>query len=366
MIRPPDPLRSVRRSTGNPDGTSVREPEGHAVGQQRRPGALIISLDFEIHWGVRHLFPIHGNYRNNLLGEWEVVPRILGMFREYEVAATWATVGFLFALNREELQGFSPVLRPEYLEASLSPYREPLGSGENEDPLHYAPSLIEEIRATPRQEVATHTFSHYFCREPGQTRETFAADLQSAITIAEQRGVQIRSIAFPLNQHNPEYDDLLVKAGIICYRGNQRSWMYRASGAAGQTPWKRAARLLDAYVNVSGRQTMRWEDLANGCDGICNLPASFHLRPFSPRLRHLQELRFQRIAESIRRAAAEGEVVHLWWHPHDFGVHQQQNLDFLRRLLEEWARQRQIYGMQSLSMAEAATLVLRECSGHAP
>jgi hypothetical protein len=82
-------------------------------------------------------------------------------------------------------------------------------------------------------------------------------------------------------------------------------------------------------------------------------------------MRHLQDFHFERIARSIRRAAAEGEVVHIWWHPHNFGIHQQQNLDFLRRLLEEWARQRERYGMQSTSMAAAATFALGECNGHA-
>jgi peptidoglycan/xylan/chitin deacetylase (PgdA/CDA1 family) len=327
---------------------------------EHRPGALIISLDFELHWGIRHVTPVHRGYWHNLLAEWEVVPRILGMFREYQIAATWATVGFLFARSKAELESLSPVVRPQYADVSLSPYGEPIGDSEKEDLLHFAPSLIEAIRSTPRQEVATHTFSHYFCREPGQDRKTFAADLKSALAIAEQRGVQIRSIVFPRNQHNPEYDDVLIDAGIICYRGNQRSWMYRDYSAAGDTPWKRAARLFDAYVNMSGPQTHRWEDLVNGRGRICNLPASFLLR-LSPRLPHLKEFHFERIAASIRRAAAEGEITHIWWHPHDFGMHQQRKLDFLRRVLEEFARQRERHGMQSLSMAEAATFALQEC-----
>jgi peptidoglycan/xylan/chitin deacetylase (PgdA/CDA1 family) len=329
--------------------------------KEHLPGALIISLDLELHWGVRDITPAHGSYRQNLLGEWEVVPRLLTLFREYEVAATWATVGFLFARSRDELQAASPAVRPQYADGSLSPYSEQIGNSETDDLLHFAPSLIEAIRSTPRQEVATHTFSHYFCREPGQNREAFAADLKSARTIAEQRGVQIHSIVFPRNQHNPEYDDLLIDAGIICYRGNQHSWMYRAAGAAGETPWKRAARLSDAYLNFSGPQTHRWENLVNGCGRICNLPASFFLRPFSPQFRHLQGLHFERIAQSMRRAAADAEVIHIWWHPHNFGINQQQNLDFLRRLLDEWARHHQTYGMQSMSMAEAARVALQRC-----
>jgi peptidoglycan/xylan/chitin deacetylase (PgdA/CDA1 family) len=327
---------------------------------RHRPGALIVSLDLELHWGVRDSVPVHGRYRRNLLREWEIVPRLLALFREYEVAATWAVVGFLFALDRAELEAFSPAVRPGYADANLQPYDEPIGMNETDDPLHFAPSLVEAIRVTPRQEIATHTFSHYFCLEPGQNRRAFAADLESALRLAKQRGLQIQSIVFPRNQHNPAYDDLLIRAGIICYRGNARSWMHRASTAAGEKPWKRASRLLDSYVNLSGSQTVHWEELGNHYRRICNVPASFFLRPCSHTLKDFEALRFARISKSIRRAAAMTEVIHLWWHPHNFGIHQEQNLGVLRRLLDEFSRQREAYGMQSLSMGEAATLALGE------
>ena len=59
-------------------------------------GALVISLDFELHWGVRDKRPVDGPYRENLLGAREAIPQMLDLFEEFGVAATWATVGFLF------------------------------------------------------------------------------------------------------------------------------------------------------------------------------------------------------------------------------------------------------------------------------
>src|SRR5262245_13071649 len=58
-------------------------------------GALVISLDFELHWGVRDKRPVDGSYRENLLGAREAIPRMLDLFEEFGIAATWATVGFL-------------------------------------------------------------------------------------------------------------------------------------------------------------------------------------------------------------------------------------------------------------------------------
>jgi len=136
-----------------------------------RRGALVISLDFELDWGVRDTLSLNGGYRENLLGAREVVPKLLALFDRYEIAATWATVGFLFASSREGLLAASPAVKPQYHDVRLDPYRAEIGDDEQSDPLHYAASLVELIAAQPRQELATHTFSHYYCLEPGQTKE---------------------------------------------------------------------------------------------------------------------------------------------------------------------------------------------------
>jgi peptidoglycan/xylan/chitin deacetylase (PgdA/CDA1 family) len=317
-------------------------------------GALVISLDFAIHWGVRYRHPANTAYSARLATVRRVIPAVLRVFEEFEVAATWATVGFLFARSRDELRRFSPDVRPAYLNQSYSPYDEAVGEGEDDDPLHYAPTLITAIRDTARQEVGTHTFSHYYCQELGQDREAFRADLASAIGIAQQHGIQLRSIVFPRNQHNAEYDDLLVAAGIRCFRGNTPGWMYRSTLLAdGKGLTMRGGRVLNAYVPLSGRRTVQWRALPQP-NGLCNLPASLFLRPYSPRLRRLESLRLRRIGRLMKRAAASREIIHLYWHPHSFGPHLDENIAFLRRMLERFARYRRSHGMRSLSMRGAA------------
>ncbi len=78
------------------------------MAKKEKFGAFVISLDFEIHWGVRDYKPADGDYRQYLLGERQSVPAMLELFREFDVAATWATVGFLFANSKAELEKFKP------------------------------------------------------------------------------------------------------------------------------------------------------------------------------------------------------------------------------------------------------------------
>lgn len=327
-----------------------QEPHG------RTPhGGFVISLDFELMWGVRDIWTV-ADYGANVLGVRQVVPRLLELFARHELACSWATVGLLFFDEREALMAALPELRPDYRDRRLSPYAdlERIGESERDDPYHYGLSLIRLIRAAPRQEIATHTFSHYYCLEPGQTRETFRADLAAAVAAAEAQGVRLRSIVFPRNQVNPAYLPDCLAAGIVAYRGNERAAIYRAAAASGQGRLRRAGRLADAYLNLTGRNGV----VPRAEDGMVNVASSRFLRPWSPRLAALEPLRLRRVLGAMRNAAAEGELFHIWFHPHNFGLHQEENFAVMERIAGEAARLREAHGWPSLTMAEAAQRAL--------
>lgn len=71
------------------------------------PGTLIVSLDFELFWGMLDVCPLE-EYQDHVLGGKKAIPRLLELFRKHGIHATWATVGYLFAENYEELQRFFP------------------------------------------------------------------------------------------------------------------------------------------------------------------------------------------------------------------------------------------------------------------
>jgi hypothetical protein len=318
--------------------------------------ALVVSLDFELHWGVRDHSSDTGPYRANLLGARKAIPKLLQLFEEFEIAATWATVGFLFATSREELQALSPTSKPEYADPRLFPYEQEIGRDEQEDPLHYAPSLIELIRHRTGQEIATHTFSHYYCLEDGSSPDSFDADLSSAVRIAANRGIELRSIVFPRNQHNPLYDDILLANGITSFRGNPPRWFDRKRPQKPNSPASRLGRAFNTYLKAPNQTGVSWETLIP-TNGLSNVPATMFLRPYSPRLAVFEPLRLARINRLLWDAARARHLIHLWWHPHNFGIHQDENVDFLRRCLQMFAAYRDRREFESLNMLQAATIL---------
>lgn len=315
-------------------------------------GHFIISLDLELHWGVSDHLSVD-QYRTALLGERAVIPELLRRFHQHGIHATWATVGFLFARSRNELAGFLPAVRPTYQNPALSPYAllSTVGDDERSDPFHYAYSLLQQIAATPGQEIGTHTFAHYYCLEPGQTADQFDADLAAAANIGAEFGDVCRSIVFPRNQFNPAYLSVLKRRGVRNFRGNRDAWAYHARAGRDENLARRAVRLLDAYVPVTG---LGGAPRRAGTTGdLVNVPASAFLRPWSRRLAALERVRLARLKAEMTYAARTGGAFHLWWHPHNFGARPQENLAVLDEVLVHYRALNRRHGMASLSMAEA-------------
>lgn len=322
------------------------------------PGIFTISLDFELCWGVRDKLILE-QYSSNLLGARQAVPALLELFGKYEIHATWAVVGFLMFENKAQLLAGLPRRKPHYTNPNLSPYTvlDQLGNDEHDDPYHYAPSLVRRIVATPHQELASHTFSHYYTLEPGQTLEDFREDLQAALQVAQFYGYSHTTLIFPRNQTHPEYLKLCRDMGFRVYRGNEEIWFYEAQSDERLTLMHRASRFLDTYFNIAGTHAY---PLTRAQDGLVNVPSSRFLRPYNQRLWFLEPLRRRRIVRSLKYAAQTSQIYHLWWHPHNFGVNLEQNLAFLESVLRTFDKFRHQYKMLSLNMAEVGQLVLGE------
>jgi peptidoglycan/xylan/chitin deacetylase (PgdA/CDA1 family) len=348
---------------GPAPGAAAQAAPGRAPGAPAGParGTLIISLDFELYWGVRDKRSLAG-YRDNLLGVRTAIPRVLDLFREYGVHATWATVGLLCFETKEQLLRALPEVQPRYANPNLSPYPHiaHVGRGEKDDPFHYGHSLIEKILATPHQEIGTHTFSHYYCLERGQDVRAFAADLDAAVAAAKRFGVTLRSLVFPRHQFNDDYLEVCRDKGITAFRGHEKGWLYRARNEEQESAPRRVLRLVDAYVNLSGHNAYPLGGAAR--QDLYNLPSSRFLRPHARYVPLLEPLRLRRNLADMTYAAEGGLAYHLWWHPHNFGVNQDANLAFLRRTLDHFARLRDRAGMESLNMGEVACR-LREAGG---
>ena len=59
--------------------------------------------------------------------------------------------------------------------------------------------VITELKNNTLVELASHTFSHYYALEDGQTIEQFNSDIKASIDSAKVHGLNLKSIIFPRN-----------------------------------------------------------------------------------------------------------------------------------------------------------------------
>lgn len=312
------------------------------------PGRLIVSLDFELFWGMLDVCPLE-NYRDHVLGGREAVPKLLTLFEKYGIHATWAAVGFQFAENGEELKKYFPEKdsRPTYLNPALDPYAYFEKLDGQDSPCFYAPELICQVARTPGQEIGSHTFSHYYCREKGQTAAQFAADMTAAKAIAAAKGFPLTSVILPRNQCEAEYTQVLRNLGFTAYRDEENDWIHKKIRPR---QLRRLFQLADVYLPLTGQGGY----IPKNEGGIWNLTGSRMYKPIFPVLRPFEGLKLHRIKKQMLHAAKKGLTFHLWWHPHNIGVRTQAHLRQLEEIFKYYKTLEQTYGMVSRNMGETA------------
>lgn len=311
-------------------------------------GTLIVSLDFELYWGMQDCITL-GEYKENIIGGRKAIPYMLDMFKKYGIHATWATVGFLFVDNYEELKTYFPekLLRPTYETVGLSSYSCFSNIKKEEEVYYYAPSLIKKISEQMGQEIASHTFSHYYCREAGQTIEQFEADMKAALKVASDKGYKLTSVVLPRNQCEPKYTEVLQRLGFTAYRDEENDWIHEKVKFR---PFMRMLRLMDVYFPLTGQGGY----IPKCENGIWNLVGSRMYKPIFKPLKFLEKQKIRRIKRQMHHAAKHGLTFHLWWHPHNVGIMTEEHMKQLDEIFCYYQMMKEKYGMESLNMREAA------------
>lgn len=315
-------------------------------------GKFIISLDFELHWGAVEKWDL-SNKKDYFDTTRKSIPLVLALFEEFGIHATWATVGFLFAKNKEQLIEFLPNERPTYHNKILNYYNliesNEIGNNETDDPYHFGYSLIKSILNTPNQELGTHTFCHYYCNELGQNLQQFEADLMAAqrISIANF-GIELKSLVFPRNQFNESYLNIARENGLKVVRSNPDVWFWK-----NKSNFSPLARAFDTLMPISSSLTFDEEKLITKKE-VLLLPASRFLRPYTNNEKHIQAIKLKRVLNEMSFAAKNNKLYHLWWHPHNFGQNMIENISNLEVILKHYKVLNDKYEFTSSSMIELA------------
>lgn len=308
-------------------------------------GSFVISLDFEKMWGIHDME--WERKKDYILKVDAIIPKILEIFKEYNISASWATVGMLFFKSKKEMLDFSKdIKQPTYDNPSLSAYSY-FDYLESNDRLHFANDLITKISETPNQEIASHTFSHYYCNEKGQTIEQFEDDLKASIKISKQYNIEPKSLILPRNQYSDKYLSIAKKLGFTAFRGLEQDWIHRLKCKK----IKRLISFMSSYIPMSKNECYSINSISKELP--YNIKSSFFFRA-ATKIKLLEFMKMTRVKSLMKKAAKKRLICHIWFHPHNLSNNIDIGLAQIRELCSYYKKLNEQYGFKSSSMNEIA------------
>jgi len=273
---------------------------------QNKTGKLIISLDFELGWGSIE----NGFWRKRqAAGVYERLRKDMATFIDFlderEITLSWATVGAMVSDRHQ--QDFSHI--PDELQ---SKYKEFIDTA---NPLTADGRDLYELvlRATSRQHICSHTFSHVRFSYPNFTEEAITQDLLLSKASKQDSPSPIQELVFPLN-HDPSYKPLAL-AGYNLGR-SKPAYKYGADKG-------KVAKVMNQIILPP---PMTIENVDN--DGVTHHSGSMFFNWPGAHTAIRKQYVKNAAYRGLRKAVRDKETLHLWLHPYNLAEipHLQQEL----------------------------------------
>ncbi|MEO5370963.1 MAG: hypothetical protein H7833_12910 [Magnetococcus sp. DMHC-1] len=303
-------------------------------------GALTISIDLELAWG-RCDIPYRPDELATIRAERIVVARLAELFEKYRIRATWAIVGHLLLDEPPPWQELPhPDLPRPVVADEIRDWLFQLPK--DLDPAWYGNDLLAIIQGIqPVQEIGSHSFFHipFDQAQPAAAR----ADLAAVQNWHMKRGLPCQAFVFPRNRVG--YLDLLQEIGIRVYRGRTSHWYDRLPSKAA----KRLLNLLTFLLRLPPPTVIP----VPAPHGLINLPDSMLLLGRNGLRRLVPPGNLIAMANSgLERAARQGRVFHLWFHPSNFSSATEQQFSILETILDRADRLREQGHLAILAMGD--------------
>lgn len=310
-----------------------------------KKGIFVISIDVEMAWGV---FDVGGveKHRKDFEKVRDVVNRLIQVFDEHRIAASWAFVGHLFLDSCEPLHGVNhrDMPRPDFPWFPFDWYSRDPGTDIRRDPMWYGKDLLGAVLSSKiEHEIACHSFSHVDFGHEGCTAEVAKSEVKKCVQLADQLGFKMKSFVYPKNKVG--FLEVLRDNGFQVFRGRDQWWSDRFKGHLSNS----IGQIIEEFLCLPPRCHFPAEVLS----GLWEVPGSMLFRSLNGPMVFLpMSWRIRRAVNGLHRAAAEGKVFQLWFHPWHIANGAERLIDGLSVILKESTRLRELGRMDIVPLGE--------------
>lgn len=288
-------------------------------------GIFVFSWDFELAWGFHDHQQLPERFHK--YDSRAYIGELIKILEQHAIPSTWATVGHLLLnqCNQTESRPYTEIRAPTDRRYDSDPC-----TSVQEDLLWYAPDLIARLRScTVTQEIGSHTFSHVMTNID---EKILMAELAACRNIANE--TEMRTFVSP--RHGKVPVKLLSEYGYTSYREPSTN-----------PSWRQAIRF---YTGIDGPKT---DIPTREPGGVWRHPVStyFFYNPVNVVQRRFKRIKRRWFEIGLQRAVANGEVFHVWAHPHNF-IGDEDALDQFRWLINRVAELRDVGDIEPMTMRQ--------------
>jgi len=297
----------------------------------RNCGNLIISVDFELYWGVMQRRGL-GDYGNNIAGARDAALAMIELFDRYEVKTSWGYVGALTFSCKEDLLCFVEKHRDDIVCGECFPYNL-LGQGLLNIPDKYlfCPDVVDLLASNDRVDLVSHGFLHAFPLDHRNDTDVLSTELK--LFRRREENLLWKNTAgyiFPRNQYNDALLSVLAANGFRYYRAGVGSRLRERLLSLG---------LMPIASRVAAKERKGLKEIHAG--------SFFRLGAGVPYF-------VSKVKRALTFVSKTGGLVHIWWHPHNLGIRLQESLKAIEDVLVHFSNLRDDGCIKSETMRDLA------------
>lgn len=321
-------------------------------------GRFVISLDFEGYWGMSDIVEFNESKINSYFYNYENTINTLHSYLEKNIKSTWAIVGFLLAESAQEILDNGYVITPNYKNSRLDNYKIIKKISQRKQQFAsdrlFKQAFCQKLSGTNNIEIASHTFSHFYCNEPNVSIEDFQKEVDFFRDLLKTKyGKDVKALILPRNQINTQFLRLANLHEITVVRSNPRHYELFSSNIL-----NRLNRLYNSLL-----PNYNIFDFTNKTLSHLKISPGTRFLRYNVRNEKLLSIFTNAVIKEMTYAARNGLHYHLWWHPHNF-CH---NLDFkmvlLDQIISHYKDLNKRFGFKAVWMSELANETSEYSSG---
>jgi hypothetical protein len=290
---------------------------------------VTISYDYELFWGMHNnLKATH--LQSAVVNANSAASALFGLHEELIFPCTWAVVGI--AADDEcrdiEYEYFLKHYKGNINGAARVLFDECVGRSE----LSSISALFRRLKLSNLQEIGSHTYYHTFFDQHEPDSEEARHDFERFGVLAERERIFPVSFVCPKNIFSRGLIPVLEKHGFSVVRVNPDNLLYNGGSPQKVSFLNRVCRIVDFFLPINetlNAFTYRGKDVGekNSSSNLKFTIATLFFRGSSG-FWILDQLALIRFKLHCRLSIALEKDIHMWTHPHNFGLRKDLSLRF--------------------------------------